>query len=244
MHFPLPAPRGFSLIPSWNELETEMNIPTARRPKARHLVIGLSLAATALAGTAWADQSAKRPAPPAEITRAEAQSRAIAAFTQADVNKDGKLDRADFEARREARRNAMFDRLDGDRNGQLSRAEFTAAGPRGTEGPDGRESRGHRRGPDGERGPGGGHGRHFGHGGPGGPGGPGGMGRLADSNKDGAVSQAEFVAAALQRFDSTDANKDGKVTTAERQAARDAKRAEWGKQHGRPAPPPPPPPAS
>lgn len=219
---PPPAPRGFSLIPSWTELETKMNPLTPRRIKARHLAIGLTLATTALAGTAWADQTARRAAPPAEITRAEAQSRAIAAFTQADVNKDGKLDRADFEARREARRNAMFDRLDTDRNGQLSRAEFTAAAPRGPEGHKGREGWGHRRG----------------HGGWGGHGGPGGPGRAADGNKDGAVSQAEFVAAALARFDSTDANKDGKVTAEERQTARDARRAEWRAQGGRNAPPP------
>ncbi len=199
-----------------------MNPLTPHRLKARHLAIGLTLATTALAGTAWADQAARRAAPPAESTRAEAQSRAIAAFTQADVNKDGKLDRADFEARREARRNAMFDRLDTDRNGQLSRAEFTAAAPRGPDGHKGREGWGHRRGP-------GGHGSH------------GGPGRAADGNKDGAVSQAEFVAAALSRFDSTDANKDGKVTAEERQAARDARRAEWRAKGGRDAPPPPPP---
>ena len=218
-----------------------MNTPNARRLKARHLALGLTLAATALAGTAWADQATKRPAPPAEITRAEAQNRAMAAFTQADVNKDGKLDRADFEARREARRTAMFDRLDTDKNGQLSRAEFTAT-PRG---PEGREGWGHGRRRDGEREPGRGPGHHFGHRGPGGhggPDGPGGPTRFADGNKDGAVSQGEFVAAALQRFDSMDANKDGKVTAQERQAARDARRAQWGKQGGHDMPPPPPPP--
>lgn len=43
--------------------------------------------------------------------------------------------------------------------------------------------------------------------------------RKADTNGDGAISKAEFVAAALKRFDMLDANHDGTVTKAERQAA-------------------------
>jgi hypothetical protein len=54
-----------------------------------------------------------------------------------------------------------------------------------------------------------------------------GGGRMADANKDGAVTQAEFTAAALQRFDRLDANKDGQVTKEERQAARKAMRDQW-----------------
>ena len=50
---------------------------------------------------------------------------------------------------------------------------------------------------------------------------------MADANKDGAVTQAQFTAAALQRFDRTDANKDGQVTREERQTARKAMRDEW-----------------
>jgi hypothetical protein len=63
------------------------------------------------------------------------------------------------------------------------------------------------------------------------------MGRMADANKDGAVSQAEFTQAALQRFDQADANKDGKVTRDERQAARRAMREHWQHRMGEPAAP-------
>ena len=189
----------------------------------RKIALGLTLAATALAGTAWAEQAAKPAKPaPVTITRAEAQTQAAAKFAELDFNKDGKLDRTDYAARREARRAAAFDRLDTDKNGQLSRTEFTANPPRG----EGREGwAGRRGGPDGGFGGPGGHrgpGRHFG-GGRGGPdGGPG-----ADANKDRVLTQAEFTAAAMQRFDRADANKDGKVTPEERQAARQAMREEW-----------------
>jgi len=53
------------------------------------------------------------------------------------------------------------------------------------------------------------------------------MGRGADANKDGAVTQAEFTAAALARFDRMDLNKDGQVTKDERQQARKAMHDEW-----------------
>ena len=46
--------------------------------------------------------------------------------------------------------------------------------------------------------------------------------KMADTNNDGAISQAEFTAAALKHFDQMDANHDGKVTQDERQAAREA----------------------
>lgn len=178
---------------------------------ARNLALGLSLAATAVAGTAYAEQAthAKRDA---AVTRAEVQTRSAAAFARMDANKDGKLDKAD----REARQNAHFDQLDTDKNGQLSRAEFGTRPQR----PEGAA-----KGPDGEggkhRGWGGrGHGR--GH-----HGGGWGFGRGGDANKDGTVTQAEFTAAALQRFDASDTNKDGQVTKEERQAHRQQMREQW-----------------
>jgi len=51
-------------------------------------------------------------------------------------------------------------------------------------------------------------------------GGPGGGMRRADTDGDGKVSKAEYVAAQLRRFDMQDGNKDGQLTKAERDAAR------------------------
>lgn len=191
----------------------------------RKIALGISLTATAFAGAAYAEQSAKQDRRDAPVTRAEAQAKAQEHFARMDVNKDGKVDQAD----RAARRAAMFDRIDTDRNGQISRAEFDGAHQRGTQAA-GR--------PEGERGPGmrghGGPGRgHWGHRG----GGKSGFGPGADANKDGAVTQAEFTQAALARFDRTDANKDGTVTKEERQAARQAMREQWQKRAGAPATP-------
>ena len=50
----------------------------------------------------------------------------------------------------------------------------------------------------------------------------------ADTDGDKAVSQAEFQAAALARFDAADANKDGQVTAEERAAQREAWKAKAG----------------
>jgi hypothetical protein len=46
------------------------------------------------------------------------------------------------------------------------------------------------------------------------------MARMADANKDGAVSRDEFLAAQTRRFEMMDANKDGSVSGDERKAAR------------------------
>lgn len=140
------------------------------------------------------------------ITRAEAQSRATAMFARMDANKDGKLDASDRALNREAMKTRRFEQLDTDRNGQISKAEFMAdRGPR-----DG-ERRGHR-----------GRGMRGGHGG-----GMMGMGKRMGADGTGSVTQADFVAAALARFDAMDTNKDGQVTQAERQAARAQMKAKW-----------------
>ena len=64
------------------------------------------------------------------ISRAEAaaQPKFAARFDTMDVNKDGFVDRVDFQARRAQRRNDCFDKADTDRDGKLSRDEFTKAG--------------------------------------------------------------------------------------------------------------------
>jgi hypothetical protein len=59
---------------------------------------------------------------------------------------------------------------------------------------------------------------------------------MADANRDGTLTQAEFTGAAMQRFERTDANHDGTVTREERQTARkamrDQMRARWQERRG------------
>ncbi|MFA7587124.1 MAG: EF-hand domain-containing protein [Novosphingobium sp.] len=183
----------------------------------------LAIAAVGLlaAGTAYAVDGKPDKGP---ITRAEAQTHATEMFTRMDANKDGKIDQAD----RAARQAAMFDRIDTDKDGQISRAEFTAhhqqmggehrmGGKAGGEHRMGHGRMGHGKMDHGQMG----HGR-MDQGGM--------MHRMADTNGDGAISQAEFTTAALQRFDRADANKDGIVTVEERRAAHDAMRQEKRQQ--------------
>lgn len=182
-------------------------------------MIGLPIAALAMTGGAYAQQTTK-PADNAVMTKADAQARAVAMFAKMDVNKDGKLDQADRAARFEERRGKMFDRMDTNKDGNITRAEFTTMKPRADRGAEGGKMAGkmERGGKDGHRGHRGG--KH-------------GMGRgmmgghMADTNGDKAVTQAEFTAAAAKRFDALDANKDGQVTREERKAAREQMRAEW-----------------
>ncbi|MCB2064242.1 MAG: EF-hand domain-containing protein [Novosphingobium sp.] len=147
------------------------------------------------------------------VTRAEAQTGAAAMFAKMDANSDGVLNAADREARMKERRTKMFAAIDADGNGQISREEFMAHKHEGKRGEmrgdkDGMKGgMGHKMGMRGHRG--------------------GKMMQMADANKDGSISKAEFTAAAMSRFDKTDANNDGKVTAEERQAAREQMRAKW-----------------
>ena len=150
----------------------------------RHALIGLLLA-TLAAGSAYALE--KREDAAGDLTRDQAQAVATRMFDRLDVNKDGKLDGAD----RDARRAELFDRLDTDHDGQLSRSEFTAAGTNAAKdgGPAKQAARPR-------------------------PGAPAG----AAAGPSGGVTQAEYIAVALRRFDAADANKDGRLTPAERRA--------------------------
>jgi hypothetical protein len=216
--FPLPSLLRAASSLSFGQRISEKHI--MKKTTAR-IALGISLAATAFAGAAYAEQTTRGADRDRTMTRAEAQTQATATFARMDANKDGKIDTAD----REARRNAHFDRLDSDRNGQLSRAEFAARperGPGADAGKPGEGGKGHRWG-------GRGHGRGH-HGGGMMMGRAGALG--ADADKDGAVTQAEFTAGALARFDAMDANKDGSVTKEERQAARQAMRAQWQSRAG------------
>lgn len=156
-----------------------------------------------------------------KITKAELTAALEARFAKMDVNKDGKIDQTDRAALRAQRQDARFARLDTDKNGQISKAEFTAGHQRAEGGKPG--------GPDGKRWGG----RH--HRGPG-------MGMMGGGfgPRDGDVTKADFLARPLAMFDRADANKDGAVTQDEMKAARDAMRAEWKAKRGdRQAPPPP-----
>lgn len=162
------------------------------------------------------------------ITQAEVRTKAQTMFARMDITKDGKLDKAD----REARLAERFKKLDTDGSGEVSLAEMTAA----------REARQARhaermsmRGEAGKGEPGARMGGRHGGPGKGMRGGHrggmhggmhGGMMRM-DANKDGAITLAEFEAGALERFKRNDTNNDGQVTQAERQAAREAMKQRW-----------------
>jgi Ca2+-binding EF-hand superfamily protein len=186
----------------------------------RRLTLSLVAGAAAIAcgGIAYA-QSAQ--APQREMTRAAVIQRVDQAFDRLDANHDGKLDQAD----REARQKIRFDRVDTNHDGQVSYAEFTAAHTRFAQARKERSAQrserfGQHAGRQGEQRMAlNGFGRGFA--------GRGGMARLADADKDGVITKAEFQAAALQRFDRLDTNHDGTVTRDEAKAARDNMRQQW-----------------
>lgn len=174
----------------------------------RTLALVAALAATGTAGIAIAQPGRDGGK---DTTRADVEARTAQMFQRLDANGDGTLNDAD----REAARAKRFDAMDSDGNGSLSRAEYDAAFQNRM---DKREQRAETRAQDGKRM---GHhhsGRHHGMRGMG-------MMKRADANNDGAITQAEFTAGALARFDRMDADRNGTVTAAERKAAREAMRA-------------------
>ena len=203
------------------------------KKKMTLLTLGAALIAVPVLAAPGGDRNMGDANKDGVLTRAEAEAHAKAMFVKLDVNKDGKLDQADRAARHAEERAQMFDRLDANKDGSISKAEWDQAdSARQAKRAEWKAKRGERAGA-----PGNGAERHAmrgHHGGKrGGHGGPGGW-MKADANGDKAISQAEFVAGALARFDRMDANKDGKVTAEERQAMRQAMRDKRG------APPAPP----
>lgn len=174
----------------------------------KKIALGLSLAALIAGGTAYADHHGKRPNMDTDgdgvVTRSEAQAHSASMFARMDANNDGKLDSSDRDAKREQHRAGMFEALDSDKNGQISRSEFMAFDHEGMRGPGGKH---HHMGKRGHRG------QH--------------MMAMADTNKDGAVTMAEFTAGSMQHFDRMDTNNDGKVSKEERDAARSEMRGKW-----------------
>lgn len=203
------------------------------KKKMTLLTLGAALIAVPVLAAPGGDRNMGDANKDGVLTRAEAEAHAKAMFVKLDVNKDGKLDQADRAVRHAEKRAQMFDRLDANKDGSISKAEWDQAdAARQAKRAEWKAKRGERAGA-----PGNGAERHAmrgHHGGKrGGHGGPGGW-MKADANGDKAISQAEFVAGALARFDRMDANKDGKVTAEERQAMRQAMRDKRG------APPAPP----
>jgi Ca2+-binding EF-hand superfamily protein len=206
------------------------------KKKMTLLTLGAALIAVPVLAAPGGDRNMGDANKDGVLTRAEAEAHAKAMFVKLDVNKDGKLDQADRAARHAEKRAQMFDRLDVNKDGSISKAEWDQAdAARQAKRAEWKAKRGERAGAPGngaERHAMRGHhgGKRGGHGGHGGPGGW----MKADANGDKAISQAEFVAGALARFDRMDANKDGKVTAEERQAMRQTMRDKRG------APPAPP----
>lgn len=145
----------------------------------------------------------------ATITRAEAQAKAGEMFARLDGNRDGKLDRSDREARKEAFLAERFAGMDTNKDGKLDRAEFMAGHQRPAAGRSGPGMM--------ERGMGMKHMRAM-------------MGQM-DGNADRALTRDEFVTGALKHFDAADANKDGKLTPEERRAAMHARMGGKGRMH-------------
>ncbi|MCW1401281.1 EF-hand domain-containing protein [Novosphingobium sp. MW5] len=195
----------------------------------KHLLI-LSAATLGLMGTAALAQNAAGPMAGKTLTRAEAEAKAGERFAMADVNKDGKLDKAD----REARQAEHFKKLDTDGNGSISQAEFMAAHQGGKHaggmgrGGDHAGMKHEGMADDGKMG-----GMKHRMAGRGGKMGGHMMMRMADADKDGAVTRAEFVSASLKRFDMTDANKDGSVSPDERKAAMQKMREHMKEMRGK-----------
>ena len=205
-------------------------------------MIGLSLLAVSLAGSAFAAETMQAGDPLGDktMTRAEFMAKGTDMFAKMDANRDGKLDTAD----RAARHGAKFDQLDTNKDGNVSRDEFIAAHARGGMHDAGKMEAGgmdHGKMDHGNMAGGGKHGgRHGKAGGMGHAGGHGGMMmlKMADTNGDNAVSKEEFAAAHAKHFDLIDTNRDGQVTKAERQAAHQKMRAMGGMhgmRHGQPA---------
>lgn len=149
------------------------------------------------------------------VTMAEAKAKSGEMFARMDVNGDGKIDSAD----RKARQDERFAKMDTDGNGSISRAEFDAMhGMHGMRGQGGAHEMGGAHMMGGDHAMGGRQGKRGGHGG------MGMMGMMADTNKDGVITRAEFDAGVTSHFAQMDTNGDGTVTVEERKVAREKMR--------------------
>lgn len=170
----------------------------------KSLILALAASGLTVGGIAYAQDSQRG----ADMTRTAAETRATERFARMDANSDGVINEAD----REARARARFAEQDANGDNLLSFEEVQAAREERRENRDARRAeRGEQAGQRGGR-----RGHRMGRHGGGHMGGK--MMQQADANSDGAISQAEFTAAALARFDSADADNDGTLTAEERRA--------------------------
>jgi Ca2+-binding EF-hand superfamily protein len=134
--------------------------------------------------------------PTGDMTRAQVVAMANAHFDRMDLNKDGRLDRADREAMHAKMAADMFDSTDANHDGTISRDEWNAGAAK--------LAAMHGRGRPMMR-----------H-----------MAMMADADADGdrAISRDEFQKRALEHFDRADANHDGTISAAEREQAHAAMR--------------------
>ena len=165
-------------------------------------------------------------------TRAQAEAKVREHFTKLDVNKDGFVASDEMKLRMTAMHQESNDqhwaRLDTDKNGSISRQEFDVAhGPKA-----GMATHSMK----GEKGDGAHSEKQVGMRHSGGHGGKGMrqmmMMHMADTDKDGRVSQKEAIDGSLAMFDRADANKDGTLTQEERRSARQAMRQAWRAKAG------------
>ena len=201
------------------------------------LVLSAALVASLGAGALYAASPAspppaQAPAPMGDgsVTWDAFKAQADAVWARMDVNKDGRIDQAD----RDARMGQRFDAIDTNHDGMISRAEFLAQhrGPKG--------GRDQMAGPDGstpppavDRGAGMDHMR-MGHGGMG----RGGKAmsliwpvlRQAKRDNGGVLTRAAYDAAVKSAFDKADGNHDGKLTREEIRAASGQAGRPWGRQ--------------
>ncbi|WP_422055278.1 hypothetical protein [Sphingomonas sp.] len=235
----------------------------------KKLLTTAAIGAMLAAGTAIAMQSEAPAAPKQPISKAEMLARADARFDRMDTNKDGQLSADERKAGAEAARAAMAEkkggelqdfmrggrrggggmgermlaRVDTNGDGLISKAEnramVEARFARMDADKDGTVEAGEGRKGWGKRGEGRGGKAKGMHGGR--AGGAGMM--MADTNKDGAISKAEFDAMSAQRFAKLDTNSDGKIDAAEMQAQREKARDKVKKMRERRGNTPPPPPS-
>ncbi|HEV7289291.1 hypothetical protein [Sphingomonas sp.] len=136
-------------------------------------------------------------------------------MARVDTNGDGMISKAENRAMVEAR----FARMDADKDDMAEAGEGRKGWGKRGEGRGGK-AKGMR----------------------GGRGGGAGM-MMADTNKDGAISKAEFDAQSAQRFAKLDINSDGKIDATEMQAQREKARDKMKKMRERRGNTPPPPPS-